>query len=102
MQAGFIQIISSIKFRLDCSSTPTALCWESMRGMSMIVAARHGPAKHLEGSSLSLTACFVAMAFLAVMLTAQKARASWFGRQEQQSVSNDRRGALRPENAVSL
>jgi len=102
MQAGFIQIVSSIKFRLDCSSTPTALCWESMRGMSMIVAARHGPGKHLEGSSLSLTACFVAMAFLAVMLTAQKASASWFGRQEQASQSNDQRGAQQPGIAVPL
>src|SRR5438309_11618884 len=73
-----------------------------MRGMSMIVAAKHGPGKHLEGSSLSLAAGVVAMAFLAVMLTAQKASASWFGRQEQASQSNDQRGAQQPGIAVPL
>jgi len=102
MQAGFIQIVSSIKFRLDCSSTPTALCWESMRGVSMIVPAKDGLCKHPKRSSFVFTACFVAMAFLAVMLTAQKASASCFGRQEQASQSNDQRGAQQPGIAVPL
>jgi hypothetical protein len=68
----------------------------------MIVPARHCPGKQLKTSSFSLTACLAALAFLAVIFSAQKASASSFGPQEQASQRADQHAVQQPEVAVPL
>jgi hypothetical protein len=71
------------------------------RGLPMIVPAKYRFGTCLKTLSFSLTACVAAMAFLALISTAQKASAS-FGPQKQAPQQTGQRDVQQPEIAVPL
>jgi hypothetical protein len=71
------------------------------RDLPMIVPTKYGSGKRAEILGFSLTACVAAMAFLAIIFTAQKARSS-SGPQGQVPQQADQRDLQQPEIAVPL